>query len=287
MTVVFGTGGIATLTLETVDAVLPSFGPAVRVTVSGVSAMTTFTLTTLCEGTTTPVPGWRAKQIIDTFSEVDWCAPTNRPVTYSLMVAGAVVASATITLPTPFAWLQDPLQPDKSLPVLTDGDVAGYLTMRGDALKNADYNSGAQPIRVLGSKYPVGFGGQVTAGSKINTSVRCTDAATASRMRALRSEAPILLLRTTTDMVPLPPLAYLQADVSEQPVTVHNGGNLTRWVITGDLVAAVLRAALTGSVTYDQVQQLLAGYTYDQVQAKAAATTYLDWQKNPLIFSTL
>jgi len=48
-----------------------------------------------------------------------------------------------------------------------------------------------------------------------------------------------------------------------------------------------LRAAVTGSVTYDQVQQLLAGYTYDQVQAKAAATTYLDWQKNPLIFSTL
>lgn len=283
MTVVFGTGGTATLTLETVDGT----PPAVRVTVSGVAAMTTFTLTRLCEGRTETVPGWRAKQFIDAVVDMDWCAPLNRAVTYNLLVNSAVVASATITLSSPYAWLQDPLQPEKSIPVVTGRDAAGYLTMRGDALKSIDYNAGSQPIRIMGSGYPVAFGGQVAAASKVNASMRTTDAGTASRMRDLRSEAPILLLRTTADMVPLPALAYLLADVSEQPVTVHIGGNLTRWVITGDLVAAVLRAAVSGSVTYDQVQQLLAGYTYDQVQAKAAATTYLDWQKNPLIFSTL
>lgn len=283
MTVVFGTGGIATLTLETIDGK----PPAVRVTVSGVAAMTTFTLTRLCEGVTVTVPGWLAKQVVDSVVYTDWVTPLNRPMTYNLLVNGVVVASATVMLPSAYAWLQDPLQPDKSIPVLTDGDAEGYLTMRGDALKSVDYTAGGQPIRIVGSAYPVAFGGQVGAASKVSASMRTTDVATATRMRALRSEAPILLLRTTTDMVPLPAVAYLLAEVSEQPVTVHMGGNLTRWAITGDLVAAVLQAAITGNVTYDQVQQLLAGYTYAQVQAKAAATTYLDWQKNPLIFSSL
>lgn len=283
MTVVYGTGGVATLELETVDGA----PPAVRVTVTGVASVTVFALTRLCEGKTITVPGWRARTITDSDTTMDWVAPTNRPVTYSLSVNGTVVAYATITLPTPYAWLQDPLQPNKCLPVMTAGVNPGFLTIDGPSLKFVAYKNKSSSIDVMGSAYPVAFGGQVGAASGINASMKSDDSATASALRDMAQGTPILLLRTTADMVPLPALAYLQAQVIEQPVTVHWGGALTAWAVTGDLVAAVLQAAVTGSVTYDQVQQLLAGYTYDQVQALAAATTYLDWQKNPLIFSTL
>lgn len=283
MTVVIATSGSAVLELETVDGRPPS----VRVTVSGVASMTTFTLKRLCEGRTETVPGWRAKQFVDTYSELDWAAPINRPVTYTLLVNGVVVASATITLTTPYAWIQDPLQPDKCLPVKTGGINPGFLTMDGPSLKSVAYKNKASSIDIIGSAYPVAFGGQVMAGSGISASMKADDSATTASLRELSQGTPILLLRTTADMVPLPALAYLQAQVIEQPVTVHWGGGLTAWAVTGDLIAAVLQAAVSGSVTYDQVQQLLSGYTYAQVQAKAAATTYLDWQKNPLIFSTL
>ena len=86
----------------------------------------------------------------------------------------------------------------------------------------------------------------------------------------------------------VPALTYLNADAHREQFTTHlPGGQQEYWTLSGALVAAVAQAAITGSVTYDEVQQLLAGYTYDQVQALAAGTTYLDWQKNPLIFSTL
>lgn len=283
MTVVLAVGGIATLELETVDGLPPS----VRVTVSGVASTTSFTLTRLCAGRTITVPGWRAKQVIDSLVDTDWCAPINRPVTYSLLVNGAVVASATITLTSDVAWIQDPLQPDKCLPVKGSGINPGFLTMDGPALKSVTYKNRSSAIDILGSEYPVSFGGQVSAGSGINASMKADDNETSAAFRAIVQGTPILLLRTTADMVPLPPLAYLQAQTVEQPITVHWGQGLTAWSVTGDLVAAVMQAAITGSVTYDDVQQLLSGYTYDEVQTLAAATTYLDWQKNPLIFSTL
>lgn len=285
MTVVYAVGGLATLELETVDG--PGGLPVVLVTVSGVAAMTTFTLTRLCEGRTETVPGWRAKQFIDTLVDTDFCPPLNRPVLYSLLVNGTIVASVTITVTSDTAWLQDPLQPDKSLPVMTSGINPGYLTMDGSALGSVTYGNQANAISILGSAYPVPFGGQVNAGGSLNASMKTDDPETAAAFRAIVQGTPILLLRTTADMVPLPALSYLLAKTVEQPVTVHWGGTLTAWSVTGDLVAAVAQAAVTGSVTYDDVQQLLAGYTYDEVQAAAAATTYLDWQKNPLIYSTL
>jgi len=283
MSVVIATGGSAVLELETMDGA----PPAVRVTVSGVAAMTTFTLQRLCEGKTITVPGWRAKQFTDSYVDTDWAAPTNRPVTYTLLVNGAVVASATITLPSAYAWLQDPLQPDKAIRfgLDRDGDTA---VLDHKALKQFTRKGGTNLMPILGSSEPAAFGGQRQAPSGALYLIRTFTDTDAATMASLVEEAPILLIRSLPGMVGVPALAYLTGDVTQLPFTTHLPGEQQQyWSVTGDLVAAVLQAAVTGSVTYDQVQQLLAGYTYDQVQAKAAATTYLDWQKNPIIFSTL
>lgn len=284
MTVVIATTGSAVLELETVDGTPPS----IRVTVSGVASMTTFTLQRLCAGKTITVPGWRAKQFIDSYSEQDWAAPTNRPVTYTLLVNGAVVASATITLPSAYAWLQDPLQPDKCLRFGLSRDTAGTAVLDFKSLKQFTHKANAGSMQIVGSPDPVVFGGQRQAASGLTYQIRTITEADANTMASLIEETPFLLIRPLPEMLGVPAVAYLNGDVIQAPFTTHLPGEHQQyWTVTGDLVAAVMQAAVTGSVTYDQVQQLLAGYTYDQVQAKAAATTYLDWQKNPLIFSTL
>ncbi|MDP9185631.1 MAG: hypothetical protein M3O29_08195 [Actinomycetota bacterium] len=284
MSVVYGVGGVATLELETVDGA----PPAVRVTVTGVASATVFALTRLCEGKTITVPEWRARTITDSDTTMDWVAPTNRPVTYNLSVDGTVVASATITLPSPYAWLQDPLQPDKCLKFVLSRDGLGTAVLDDRSLTSFTYKSGTTPIPILGSPEPVVFGGQRQAPSGISHRIRTFTEADTALMSDLIEGTPFLLIRTLPGMRGLPALAYLNGDVGRAPFTTHlPGGQQEYWTVTGDLVAAVMQAAITGSVTYDEVQQLLAGYTYDDVQTLAAATTYLDWQKNPLIFSTL
>ena len=287
MTVVYSTSGPYLLELETI-AETASMPPAVRVTVSGVTTTTTFALTRLCEGRTITVPGWRAKQFIDSLVDTDWCAPTNRPITYTLLVGGVVVAAATITLPSAYGWLQDPLQPDKCLKFALTRDALGTAVLDAGSLKQFTHRANSNTIQILGSPEPVAFGGQRQAPSGVNHRLRTFTDADAEMALALIQGTPILLIRSLPKMVGIPALAYLNGDVGQTPFTTHlPGGHQQYWTITGDLIAAVLQAAVTGSVTYDQVQQLLAGYTYDQVQTRAAATTYLDWEKNPEIFSTL
>lgn len=284
MTVVYAVGGIATLELETIDG----DPPAVRVTVSGVTTLTTFTLTRLCEGETETVPGWRAKQILDSLVYTDAVAPTNRPVTYNLSVAGSIVASATVTLSSPYAWIQDPLQPDKCMPFSLRDGIPGMASLDSRSLKDLDYKSGSSLIDIMGSPKPVAFGGQRAAASGVVHRIRTYTDDDAARLLSIIEDAPILLVRTLPGMRGVPALTYLNADVQRSQFTTHlPGGEQEYWTVSGNLVAAVAQAAITGSVTYDEVQQLLAGYTYDQVQALASGTTYLDWQKNPLIFSTL
>jgi hypothetical protein len=284
MTVVYSTGGPAVMELETIDGAPPS----VRVTISGVATSTTFTLNRLCEGKTITVPGWRSKTFVDTELTMDWAAPTNRPVTYSLLVDGVVAAAATITLPTAYAWLQDPLQPEKCLRFALNRAEPGVAALDEKSLKQMTYKSNANAIQIMGSAEPVGFGGQRQAPSGITHRIRTFTAEDADLMGSLVEGTPFLLIRPLPGMGGLPALAYLNGDVGRVPFTTHLPGQFQEyWTVTGDLIAAVLQAAITGSVTYDEVQQLLAGYTYDQVQTLAAATTYLDWQKNPLIFSTL
>ena len=288
MTVVYASGGLAALTLESIaDEAPAALPPRVRVTVTDVVSPLTFTLTRLCEGESWTVAGWRSRTFTDADTDLDWAAPLNRPVTYTLSANGSAICSATIILESDTAIVQDPIQPDKFLPVSTTGRDAGLLTMSSQALTSVEYRSEQSRIRVMGSPYPVAIGGQVSAASGVNVSVASYDAVTASAFRGLRAGSPILLLRTSTDMVPLPSLAYLSAEVVEQPVNVHYGGSLTRWSVTGDLVAAVVQAAISGFVTYDEVQQLLAGVSYDEVQAAYGGLTYLDVQKTPLVYADL
>lgn len=283
MSVIYGAPGA--LTLEALTAESP---PRVRLILTGLGATSVeVRVTRSVNGESLTVPGALAWDVVDSGVLVDYAAPLNIQTTYTVYVNGVIADVKTITLVSATAWLQDPRQPDRALPVLVEGDAPGSLTMRDEALKDVAYSARSSSMAVMGDRLPVAFGGQRMAPQGVNVSVSTFEAGTATAFRTLVSEAPILLLRTTSEMVPLPPMVYLLADVAEKPQNVHIGGGLTAWSVVGDFVRPVLQQVISGFLTYDDVQAVLGVYTYDEVQALAAGTTYLDWQKNPLIFTTL
>lgn len=262
--------------------------PRIRLTLTGLGVSTvSVKITRTSGGVSLVVPGAREWELVDSGVLVDYACPLNLQATYTLWVDGVIADVKTITLPSLTAWVQDPRQPDRAMPVYTGLDAPGALTMRSEALKQIDHPVRASTMDVMGDPLPVVFGGQRMAPQGVNASVSTYDAAAVESFRLLISEAPILLLRTTNDMVPLPALVYLLADVTELPQNVHIGGSFTAWSVNGGFVRPVMQRVLSGFLTYDDVQAVLGVYTYDEVQALAAGTTYLDWDKNPLIFTTL
>lgn len=262
--------------------------PRVRLTLTGLGASAVSVKITRSNGAAAlTVPGALQWEVVDSGVLTDYACPLNTQATYTLWVDGVIADVKTITLPSATAWIQDPRQPDRALPVHTGDDSPGALTMRSEALKEINYPVAGAAMAVMGDPLPVAFGGQRMAPKGVNTSVSAYDVEGADAFRELISEAPILLLRTTSDMVPLPPLVYLLADVAEQPKNVHIGGSFTAWNVAGDFVRPVMQQVISGFLTYDDVQAVLGVYTYDEVAALAGGTTYLDWQKNPLIFTTL
>lgn len=262
--------------------------PTVLLTVTGLGVTSvSVRITRTVSGVALTVPGALAWDVVDSGVLRDYAAPLNVQTTYTLWVDGVIADVKTFTVVSLTAWLQDPRQPDRCLPVLVAGAVPGSLSMRDEALKVVQYPARSSSMSVMGDPLPVSFGGQRGAPLGVNVSVSTYEAETADLFREMVSEAPILLLRTVPEMVPLPPVVYLLADVSEQPQNVHIGGGLTAWSITGDFVRPVLQQVISGFLTYDDVQAVLGVYTYDEVQALAAPTTYLEWEADPLIFTTL
>lgn len=282
MSVIYGATG--NLTVEQTD----DLRPTVLLTVSGLGIeLVRVRITRNVNGVSLTVPGALELEAVDSAVVRDYAPPLNTTTTYTLYVNDVLVDVKVIQVVSDTAWIQDPRQPDRALPVLVDRQTPGFLSLRDEALKEVKYPTSSSRMQVMGDPLPVSFGGQRGAASGVNVSVSSYDKSTADAFRELISEAPILLLRTVEQMVPLPSMVYLLAEVVEQPRNVHIGGGVTAWSVTGDFVRPVLQQVISGFLTYDDVQAVLGSYTYDEVQALAGGTTYLDWQKNPLIFTTL
>ncbi|WP_417220492.1 hypothetical protein [Arthrobacter sp.] len=261
--------------------------PRTRLTVYNVPDGSTLELRWSSSGESGPVQGHRSWRVSGLGIAHDWAVPLNREVTYTVLVDGQVQSTASITIESDVAWIQDPLHPDGALPVHSTRIIDGMLLLDSKAISTATYANNGTSANVMGSRYPRFSSGLRSAASDVSVTMWSDDEPTETSFRTMVLEAPVLLLRPLPRHRLLPPLAYIAGDVTEDQRTVRLGQDLTHWALAGNLVQAVLQAAQSGFITYGQVQELLGGYTYGEVQAAASATTYLDWQKNPLIFSNL
>lgn len=261
--------------------------PTALLTVTGLGVTSvSVRITRTVAGVAVTVPGALNWDVVDSGVLRDYAPPLNVQTTYTLWVDGVIADVKTFTVVSEFSWLQDPRQPDRCLPVRPHTLSPGCLTLDVGALREIEYASRSSKMDVMGDSQPVAFGGQRGAASGVNLTMHAPDAVTRD-MFILIKEAPILLFRPATANIPLPPLAYLLATVKATYHGAPQNDAFTTWAIGGDLVRAVLQQVISGFLTYDDVQSVLGVYTYDEVQTLAAATTYLDWSKNPLIFTTL
>jgi hypothetical protein len=212
----------------------------------------------------------------------DFVPPLNVEATYRLVTTAAVTGptTATITVPSDTAWLQDPLNPRAAVPIRAAGIGTGLALLAPSAasLLRAQVVDLAQ---VQGARTPVASVGPRQAASQVPLIVRAAAAAQGAlvkELRALLDTAGVLVLRGLHPAVGLDPVAHIVAgDVAEvaTPLGVRND-----WQMSVTQVRAPSPRIVVPWWTYDQVKALWA-LPYDEVLAARPAATYLDWLRDP------
>lgn len=272
-----------------VDA-FPDFAPCPRVGVTvtglGVGASVVSVWRT-ADGERSSVRGERRAAMNDATYIVDYDAPLGRPVTYEVEVisgpAGVSrVTSSAVTVDAADGCIMDPLVPQSAVQVSGGRDGDGpYL--RASALSALEYQADVQVFNIMGSNKPLALFGQRMAERGVDTSMGVRSAEQNARLKKLLTSTGQLLFR------PLPSwgefglsgtLFLANASVTQLPVDVSWGGELTWWDLKSDVVAAPAIKVLTATFTYGDVQLLIS--TYGQKQDLMAGKSYLDDLKNPL-----
>jgi hypothetical protein len=269
------------------DVLLDAPAPRVGLTVTGLGVGDSLvSVWRVADGERAPVRGARRAVMNDAAYLVDWDAPLGRPVSYEFeVISGPAGASRTtygpVTLDSPTGWLMDPLIPQTAVPVVGDATDETYL--RSQALSELEYQADVQVFNIMGSNKPLALFGQRMAERGLDTSLSTRSAEQNARLEKLLQSTGQLLFKplpgwgTRT----LPGVMFLaNASAVQLPVDVSWGGNLTRWDLKSDVVAAPTIKVLTASFTYGDVALLFA--TYQQKQDAMAGKTYLDDLKNPL-----
>lgn len=215
----------------------------------------------------------------------DFFPPLNVESTYRVTLSSglidttAVEASATITVESDRAWIQDPLNPRMSVAIDRDGVLsAGALTFTGAALGQATWTQPVDEVTVEGAAYPVASIGMRSRAAAVPVEFTAL-AAEGGDLRALLLKAGQVVLRGTASTL-LDPVAHVvMSDVTE---THYEFGQLA-------VFAGVARQQRPTSVrivipwwTYTQVAALWAGDSYtDVIAADDPGATYVDWERDP------
>lgn len=254
--------------------------PRAEVTVTGITGGFV-TVTRTAGNVVTEVRGMARRETTGTSFVVDFEVELAVPVTYTAVgtdaagnVTDAAVSSDVVyvfnTSNDPdYVWLQDPLDPAASIPVvLADGSL--------DTLSRA---RSAELDTPIGASMPTGRGGRLTAFRDVPFAWYTLSDEQAADCDALLINAFPMLIRSIAP-IPLPRSAY----VAVQVLDYHPEGRLGNEVVTWGTSITIMRppaAAVAKAVnTYGSVIRLHEGYTYADVMA-AHPGTYLDFIRHP------
>lgn len=273
-------------------AVLPDAGPPqVGVTVTGLDGATPSTITVRqsTDGLTwQTVRGADHLVVLGGVFVRDFVPPLNRLVTYDLVVhAGPVTPTptqATITVPSPTAWVQDPLDPSSAVAVDCWGATAGVMAL-ADSFESLTRAQTSDVAQVQGARLPVASVGTRLAPSKVRVHLRAVlpaQDALAGSLRSLLDTSGTLVLRGLPVAIPLDPVAHVVAgSVEEVPVVGGLLGHRNDWVLDVTQIRPTSLGIAIPWWTYAEVAALWVPDTYDQAKAARPGQTYVDWQANP------
>jgi hypothetical protein len=270
--------------------VLPDAGaPQVGVTVTGLPSGSSSVVTV--ERTTDgrswePVRGAVSESVTGAAFFRDFVAPLNVETTYRLVTTATVTGatSASITVPSDSAWLQDPLSPRTAVAVACVRGADGLLLLSpsaGDIVREMP----ADVVQVQGARLPVASLGVRQAPAGVRLHLRALAAAQGALVAALSElveSAGTIVVRGLPADIPLDPVAHVIApEVTDSPVVGGLLGPRRDWVMSVTQVRAPSPRIAVPWWTYDQVKALWDGFTYDDVIAARPGETYLDWLRDP------
>ena len=253
--------------------------PAVSLAVHGDG--TGYSVTRTVRGFTTLIRGGADIRISNLDYLEDHEIPLGETVTYTLTNEVAEQSwSASIRLDSPSAWLSDPLdwtsaieldmgdQHREDIPLLTAGSLSGHK-----------WGVGGKTVVPLGARLPVQLGAARSAPESLKAIITTWNQAQADRVADLVEQAGVLLLRVPHD----PQRAtrwggYVPADAQVEWVAE----GITRWDLSGGVVAPPSLPVLVVRATYYRTKELAAGATYDAVKSRLGTKTYADVKRRPL-----
>jgi len=253
--------------------------PAVSLAVHGDG--TGYSVTRTVRGFTTLIRGGADIRISNLDYLEDHEIPLGETVTYTLTNEVAEQSwSASIRLDSPSAWLSDPLdwtsaieldmgdQHREDIPLLTAGSLSGHK-----------WGVGGKTVLPLGARLPVQLGAARSAPESLKAIITTWNQQQADRVADLVEQAGVLLLRVPHD----PQRAtrwggYVPADAQVEWVAE----GITRWDLSGGVVAPPSLPVLVVRATYDRTKELAAGATYSSVKSRLGTKTYADVKRRPL-----
>lgn len=267
----------------------PLFDPTPRVEITLTDLTPTTNKVTLwrtADGKRQAVRGFRNRTVVTSDYVIDYEPPLGRTVTYDVEVLSGInsqvaAPSASTSVNSASGAIQDPQVPSSTVPVYGGFGPDGKPYLRDQAMKDLEYAVEASLIPIMGSPDPVAILGQRMAASGVDMSMSTRAAQAAADLRNLLMQAPLVLVRPLPQWAgALPGLCYMAiGSPREQPVDEAWGGQLIRWELKGDLVAAPTMNVLVALWTYGDVKALWG--TYQQAQTALSGETYLDVLKSP------
>ena len=267
----------------------PTFDPTPRVEITLTDMTPTSNVVTIwrtADGKRQAVRGFRKRGVVSADYLIDYEVPLGRQVSYEIEVTDGVNAqvaapAAVVQVDSASGAIQDPLVPGATVPVYGEFGPDGKAYLRDTALKQLEYAADMSIMQVLGSPDPVALLGQRMAAGGVDMTMSTRAAQHAANLRNLLQQAPLVLVRPLPGWsAALPGLCYLAAGKpTELPVDEAWGGQLIRWQLVGDLVAAPTMNVVVALWTYGDVKALWG--TYQQAQTALSGKTYLDVLKSP------
>lgn len=274
-------------------AVMPESGaPQVGITITGLDSVnpSTITVQVSSDGGTVWTPVRGADHLTTTGAAFvrDFVPGLNVPLIYELVVhAGATTPTptrASITVPSAYTWVQDPLYPESAVAVECLPSVANPM-MLDDSFASLTRSQAWDVAVVDGSRTPVASVGIRQVPSRIPLHLRTkpeTQAAATTALRRLLELAGVLVLRGLPPAVPLDAVAHVVAgSVEERPVVGGLLGARNDWLLEVTQVHATTSAVAVPWFTYASVFAAWAPDTYADAMAARPGATYLDWLRDP------
>ncbi|NKY08951.1 hypothetical protein [Cellulomonas hominis] len=189
--------------------------------------------------------------------------------------------TATITVESDTAWLQDPLNPRTAVAVRYLPAAGGAVLVAGTAAELVA-SMPADIVQVQGARLPVASLGVRQAPANVPllfAAIAAAQGALVKSIQQLLEDAGTIVVRGLPASIPLDPSAHvISPDIKTRPST--DGAHSIYEMSVTQVRAPAARLAVPWW-TYDQVKALWEGFTYDAVLAARPGATYLDWLRDP------